>query len=165
MAAAQAKYQAAQFDAALELLAVAEVGPLDELGQARVDLVRGQVTFASKSPSEAVPLLLKAAKRLEPLDLGLARETYRDALFAAPMAGRLASRGGVLEVAQAVRAAPPAPQPLRAPDLLLDGMAVLITEGYAAGTPILARALAAFRRDKLSTEEGFRVPARVPRGP
>ena len=156
LAAAQAKYQAGEFDAALELVAVAQAGPLAELGHARADLVRGQVTFASRSPSEALPLLLKAARRLEPLDLGLARETYRDAFFAAPMAGRLVSEGGLLKVAEATRAARPVPKPLRAPDLLLDGMAVLITDGYAAGTPILQRALAAFRRDDLPGEEALR---------
>jgi len=77
--------------------------------------------------------LLTAAKRLEPLDVGLARETYLDALQAAMFVGRLASGGGLLEVAQAARGAPP---PLRSPrpaDLLLDGLARLITEGIRLG--------------------------------
>ena len=101
-------------------------------------------------------LLLEAAKRLEPLHLGLARETYRDAFCAALTAGRLAIRGGMLEVAEAARAVPSAPQPPRAPDLLLDGLAVLTTEGYAAGAPILKRALSAFRDEEVSAEEGLR---------
>ena len=49
--------------------------------------------FASGLGSDAPPLLLKAAKRLEPLDLGLARETYLSAWMAALFAGRLAGAG------------------------------------------------------------------------
>ncbi len=43
----------------------------------------------------------------------------------------------------------------RAPDLLLDGLALLVTEGYAAGTPALRRALLAFRSQDISAEEGL----------
>ena len=111
LAAAQAKHQAGAPDAALELLATAEAGPLDELQRARVDLLRAQIAFAVRRGSDAPPLLLKAAKRLEPLDLTLARETYLEALSAAIFAGRLATGGGVLEAAEAARAAPPAPGP------------------------------------------------------
>ena len=95
----------------------------------------------SRSPSsrgsDAPPLLLTAAKRLEPLDVALARETYLDALSAAMFAGRLAGGGGLLEVARAARAAPAAVAAPRAADLLLDGLALLFTEGYAAGAPML----------------------------
>ena len=71
-------------------------------------------------------------------------------------AGRLASGGGVLEVAEAARAAPASSQPPRAPDLLLDGWVLLITRGYAAGTPTLKRALAAFRSESISRDEEIR---------
>jgi DNA-binding CsgD family transcriptional regulator len=156
LAAAQAKHQAGAQDAALGLLAMAEGGPLDELQRARVDVLRAQIAFASRRGSDAPPLLLKAARRLEPLDVRLARETYLDALAAALFAGRLASDGGVLEAAQAARSAPPSPQPPRAPDLLLDGLAVLITEGYPAGAPMVTRALSAFRSENVSRDEGLR---------
>jgi outer membrane PBP1 activator LpoA protein len=76
LTAAQASLQAGAFDKSLELLATAEDGPLDEFTRARVDLLRGQIAFASGLGSDAPPLLLKAAKRLEPLNLDLARETY-----------------------------------------------------------------------------------------
>src|SRR5207302_3187100 len=96
------------------------------------------------------------AKRLEPLDVGLARETYLEALQAAMFVGRLASGGGLLEVAQAAREAAPSSQPPRPADLLLDGLAMLITEGYPAGTPILRQALSAFLSEHISIEEGLR---------
>ncbi len=147
LAAAQAKYQAGAFEATLRLLATAEAGPLDELQRARADLLRGQIAFSSSRGSDAPPLLLKAARQFEPLDPRLARETYLDALAAATFAGRLALGGGMREVAEAARAAPPPPEPARGPDLLLDGLALLVTEGYAAGAPVLRRAVSAFRGD------------------
>ena len=99
-------------------------------------------------------MLLKAARQFEPLDPRLAR-TYLDALAAAISAGRLALGGGMREVAEAARAAPPPPGP-RGPDLLLDGLALLVTEGYPAGAPVLRQAVSAFRRPDVSAEEGLR---------
>jgi DNA-binding CsgD family transcriptional regulator len=156
LAAAQAKHQAGADDAALRLLAMAESRPLNELYSAQVDLLRGQIAFASNRGSDAPPMLLKAAKRLEPLDVNLARVTYLFAFSAAIHAGRLGSRDGVRKVADAARRAPVPPEPSRAPDLLLDGLAVLHTDGYAAGAPMLKRALGAFRGDELSSEEEIR---------
>src|SRR5580693_2798689 len=109
LAAAQAKYQAGEFDATLALLATAEAGPPDQLRRARADLLRGQIAFSSSRGSDAPPLLLKAARQFEPLDMGLARKTYLDALSAATFAGRRALGGGVREVAEAARAAPKPP--------------------------------------------------------
>jgi DNA-binding CsgD family transcriptional regulator len=155
LAAAQAKYQAGAFDATLRLLVTAEAGPLDELQRPRADLLRGQVAFSSSRGSDAPPLLLKAARQFQPLDSRLARETYLDALAAATFAGRLALGGGMREVAEAALAAPPR-QPARGPDLLLDGLALLVTEGYPAGVPVLRQAVSAFRSTDLSAEEGLR---------
>ena len=98
LAAAQATYQAGAFEATLGLLATAEAGPPDQLRRARADLLRGQIAFSSSRGSDAPPLLLKAARQFEPLDMGLARETYLDALAAATVAGRLALGGGMREV-------------------------------------------------------------------
>jgi DNA-binding CsgD family transcriptional regulator len=144
LAAAQASCQAGAFEAALGLVATAEAGPLDEFQRARVDLVRGQLAFASGPASSAPPLLLNAARRLEQFDLGLARETYLAAWGAASVAaGQSAGRGVLVEICCAVRALPPrpgAPLPL---DLLLDGLALLTTDGHAAATPMLQRAASA----------------------
>jgi DNA-binding CsgD family transcriptional regulator len=156
LAAAQATYQAGAFDAALGLLATVEAGPPDPLRRARADLLRGQVAFASSRGKDAPPLLLKAARQFEPLDARLARETHLDALAAATFAGRLAVGGGVREVAEAARSAPPAPGPARGPDLLLDGLALLVTDGYPAGAPVLRQAVTAFRGTDISREEGLR---------
>jgi DNA-binding NarL/FixJ family response regulator len=154
LAAAQASLHAGAFDAALELLATAEAGIPDELQCARVDLLRGQVASATAG-TEAPAQLLKAARRLEPLDPGLARETYLDAWGAALFAGRLASGGDLLDVSRAARAAP---RPTYAPhpsDLLLDGLAELVTEGRSAAAPALRRAVSAFRGERISVEKGL----------
>jgi DNA-binding CsgD family transcriptional regulator len=156
LAAAQAKHQAGGFDAALRLVAIAEAGPLNQLQRAQVDLLRGQIAFALNRGSDAPPLLLKAAKRLEPLDARLARETYLEALTAVLFPAHLAPGGRVLETARAARAAPASSQPSRASDLLLDGLALLITDGYAAGAPTLKRAVNAFRGEDMSRVEGGR---------
>jgi DNA-binding CsgD family transcriptional regulator len=156
LAAAQAKHEASAPDAALGLLEVAQGGPLDEFQHARVELLRAQIAFVVSRGRDAPPLLLEAAKRFEPLDVKLARETYLDALWAAIYVGPLAQGGGVLEVAKAARAAPPAREPPRAADLLLDGLALRTTDGHGAAAPILQRAVSAFRREDVSRKEGLR---------
>ena len=144
LAAAQASFQAGTFEAARGLLATAQAGPLDEFQRAQVELVRGQLAFASGLASNAPPLLLKAARRLEPFDLGLARETYLTAWGAASVAaGQPAGRGVLLEICRAVRALPPRPGAPRPLDLLLDGLALLTTDGHVAATPVLQRAATA----------------------
>ena len=156
LAAARAKYQAGAPKAATKLLARAEAGAPDELLRARIGLLRGQMAFATSNSGEASALLLQAAGRLEQIDPKLARETYLDALAAAMFAGRLAGTVGLPEVAVAARGAAAAPQPPRASDLLLDGLAILITDGYEAGVPAMRRAVSAFRSGDAATEDELR---------
>ncbi len=156
LAAAQASLQAGALGRALNLLAAAEAGPLDELGSARVDLLRGQIAFASGLGRDAPPLLLNAASRLEPLDLDLARETYLSAWMAALFAGRLAAGGDLLEVSRAARALPPHAGPPRTVDLVLDGLACIVTDGPAAAAPALRRAVRAFVDADITAEDAFR---------
>lgn len=156
LAAAHAKLRAGALEAARALAAVAESGPLDELGRAQIDVLRAQISFESNHGIDAPPLLLRAAKRLEPLDPRVARDIYLDALGSAMFAGRLASGVGYAEVAGAARGAPPSPDRPRAPDLLLDGLALLVTDGHAAGAPLLRRALGGFGADALSSDQSLR---------
>jgi DNA-binding CsgD family transcriptional regulator len=142
--AASAKVRAGVFDAARGLLAIAEAGPLSDFQQARIDLIGAGLAFFSERGSDAPPLLLKAARRLEPVDLEMSRATYLQALTAGYFAGRLALGGGVAEVARAAANAPPPPHPPRAPDLLLDGLITHHNNGYRAGLPILRKALNRF---------------------
>jgi DNA-binding CsgD family transcriptional regulator/tetratricopeptide (TPR) repeat protein len=141
LAAAQASFQAGAFDAALQLAAAAEAGPLDGSQRARVDLVRGRIAFASGHGGEAAArLLLNAARQLEPFDPELARETYLVAWGAGVLVGP--GEGGDVfgEICHAARALPPRPGPVRPLDLLLAGLALLTTDGHAAAVPTLQRA-------------------------
>jgi DNA-binding CsgD family transcriptional regulator len=153
LAAAQANLRAGAFGNALELLLAAAAGPLDEFQQAQVDLLRGQVAVASGRAADASPLLLAAATRLGPLNPGLAREAYLSAWTAALSAGRTA---GLLEVSRAVRALPRPSGPPRPVDLLLDGLAQLVTDGPAAAARTLRQAARAFVDMDLNEEERLR---------
>jgi DNA-binding CsgD family transcriptional regulator len=157
LGAARANLQAGAFGNALELVAMAEAEPLDELQGARMDWLRGQIAAASGLGSDAPPLLLKAARRLEPLDPDLARETYLDAWRAAQIAGHLAVGGDLLQVSRAARAMRPRPRPPRPAGLLLDGLSLLVTDGPAAATPVLQQAKRAFADPDVPVAEQLRL--------
>jgi DNA-binding CsgD family transcriptional regulator len=142
IAAARAKLDAGAPEAAHALLAAAELTPLNELQRARLERLRAEVAFA-RHGSDAPPLLLDAAKRFEVLDAALARETYLEAFGAAIFAGRESRAVGVVEVAEAVRAAPSGTRPPRHVDLLVDGLGERFTEPYGEAVPTLTRALQA----------------------
>jgi DNA-binding CsgD family transcriptional regulator len=144
LAAAQAKFDAGAADAALELLATAELAPLNELQRARLERLRADIAFERTRGSDVPAQLLEAARRLEPLDAAMARETHLEAIAAALFAGRLGGEPAVQALGAAAQAAPPAQAPPRAIDLLLDGLATMVTDGYAAGVPPLRQALGAF---------------------
>jgi DNA-binding CsgD family transcriptional regulator len=145
LAAAEAKSRAGAFDAAFDLLAMAEAGPLSDFQHAHADLIRAQLAFMTSRGTEAPPLLLKAARRLGRIDPALSRDTYLDALSAGIFTGRLASAGSdLLTIARAAAGAPPPPLVPRAPDLLLDALAAQYNEDYATGVRGLRAALAAF---------------------
>jgi DNA-binding CsgD family transcriptional regulator len=143
LAAAQARLDVADAVSASDLLAAAELGPADELQRARLERLGAQIAFASRRGRDAPPLLLEAARRLDPLDAALARETYLEAIAAAMFAGRLGTGPDEREVAEAARVSNPVPGPGPA-DRLLDALVTRFTEGYAASVAPLSRALRAF---------------------
>ncbi len=155
LGAAQASVQAGAFDAARGMLATAEGAALDAVQRARVDLLHGQIAVAEGRGSDGAPLLLAAARQLEPVDLDAARETYLSACGAA-MHGGPASAGDLVAAGRAVRALPRPAEPPRAADTLLDGIALLVTEGRAAAAPALLRATRAFSGEDVPVTESLR---------
>jgi DNA-binding NarL/FixJ family response regulator len=141
--AAQAKHEAGSSEAALELLAIADVGPLDSLERGRLALLRAQIVFHLTRASEVPDMLLDAAVTLAPLDGALSRETYLHALDAAIVNG---DGPGALRVAEAALTGPGPGVHARPVDLLLDGLAMSVARGFAAGAPQLRLALEALRR-------------------
>ncbi|WP_037501260.1 ATP-binding protein [Solirubrobacter soli] len=146
LAAAHAKFDAGAPDAAEALLIVALSCPLDELQRARVDRLRARIAFTRTRGSDTPAMLSAAARRLEPLDPELARETHLEALWAAVRSGRFARAEGVLEAADAA-AATGSPRSI---DLLLRGLTTRLARGYEPALPAVAHALDVFQ------EEGFR---------
>ncbi len=140
LAAARAMCDAGALEAALGLLVAVEDESLDQMQAAKMERLRGQIAFEQRRCGDAVKLLLGGARGLEPVDANLARAAYLDALMAAVWAGDM---GGpfLREAAGAARAAPPGSDPPRAVDVLLDAVALRVTEGYAAAAPALNRAL------------------------
>ena len=120
--------------------------PWQKAARSTVSSAREPRSCGARLPScpaygnEAAPLLLDAAKQLEPFDVSLARRAYLTAWTAAVTANHLGGAGVLLEVCRAVRALPPLaldPHPL---DLVIEGFALLITDGHAAAMPTLQRA-------------------------
>jgi hypothetical protein len=156
LTAASASIEASDFAAAERWLATVEALPLDEMSRAWVDRLRGWHAHARGQIRDVPPLLLRAAKRLGPLDVRAARDAYLEALAAACDLGRLGPGGGVQDAARAALSAPPAPSPPNPRDLLLDGEALMITDGFTAAVPLLREASAAFRSDEMSPDEAVR---------
>ena len=145
LAAAQITYEAGSLEDALALLSIAEAGTFDDVQRGRVRLLRARIAFASRRGSAARPLLLEAVRE-ETTDVNLARLTYLEALHAALHVGRL-DPAIVVEVGEAALSClrPSAGPCLR--DLLLEGLSIRATRGYAAAAPALQEALALLRSE------------------
>jgi DNA-binding CsgD family transcriptional regulator len=152
LAAAATKHDAGALDEALGLLVAVEAGTLDPRSTAEVERLRGQIALEQRRGGDAGRLLLSAARRLEPFDPALARETHLEALGAA-VAKDLEIPGGVLAAAEGVRDAPPGPDPARPVDVLLDAFALRLTQGYAAAAPAMSRALELLLASEITNEQ------------
>ena len=156
LAAAEARFESGALDKAVDLLAIADASHLTDAQRARLGLLRARITYAMTRGTSAPPLLLDAARLLEPHEPDASRDSYLEALGAAIFAGRLLEAPvTLLDVAAAARHAPPGRQPPRPTDLLMEGVATQLTEGYVAGVAPLRRAVAAFGSDTGIDDEVF----------
>jgi DNA-binding CsgD family transcriptional regulator len=152
LTAAAAKRDVGDLEGAVELLMAIDACGLDELERARLDLLQAEIALEQRRSGDAGRLFLSAARRLEPLDAELARETYLEALGGV-MANDVEVAGGVPTIAAAARAAPSGALPPRSVDVLLDAFAIRFTDGYAAAVPALARALELLLATDISQED------------
>jgi len=143
-----AKVFAAEYESGLELLATAELCPLDELQRAWLLWLRASVLSGLRRAYDCPQMLLEASALFAPLDASLARESSLNALGTQMYVGRLGGQERMRDVARTALAAPPAPQPLRPIDLMLDAFAVRFTDGYHAGLAPLRRALDACTEER-----------------
>jgi DNA-binding CsgD family transcriptional regulator len=118
---------------------------VDEAQRAQADSLRGAIGLALGQGADRVTMLLDAARALGPLDARLARDTYLEALEVAIHAGVLGSDASLIRAAEAARAAPRAPDPQTGADLLLEGVALLVTSGHRASVTTIRKALDALR--------------------
>jgi DNA-binding CsgD family transcriptional regulator len=144
LSAASVQVQAGGFEAARDLLSIAEAQVPNDFQQPRIELIQAELTFATARGGDAPKLLLKAARRLECIDAGLARLTYLQAVTAAVLSDGATQDDVGLQFLQSAAAAPRPAGTSSATDLLLDGIAALYTQGYGAGAPILRTALDQF---------------------
>jgi DNA-binding CsgD family transcriptional regulator len=129
-------HSAGASEAALNLLAIAEVGSPDTPQRARVELLRAQIAFHLTRGAEVPEMLMDAAGTLAAFDPALSRETYLHALDAAIISGV----PDAVMIARAALVAPSA-EVVRPVDQLLDGLAVTMVHGFSAGIPGLRLAL------------------------
>ncbi|KHL16102.1 UNVERIFIED_CONTAM: LuxR family transcriptional regulator [Mumia flava] len=147
IAAATAKHDAGAPEVALRLLDSLRDEPLAPVQEALTGRVRARAHYALRRDRRAPRMLLHAARRLEPHDPALARDTYIEALSAAVYAGRLGEPGAVTEVAEVILEATEHDSSERAQDLILRGQALLYSRGPEAALPTVRRALKALVDD------------------
>ena len=157
LAAARAKRDAGALDAALRLLPAVEAEPASDLRRASAEHLRGQIAFDQRRGGDAARLLLSAARRFEPFDARLARDTYLEALEAAILEGGSGGDANAAAAAEAARDASPSGETHRPADVILDALAVRLTDGYVAAAPLLVRALASVKTFYADTEDADRV--------
>src|SRR5262245_59658596 len=127
------KVFAADYASGLELLAMAELCPLDELQRAWLLWMRASVLSGLRQAYDCPNMLLEASSLFTPLDASLARESALNAIGTQLYVGRLRGEPAMRHVAAATRDAPPASEPARPIDLMLDALSIRYTDGYEAG--------------------------------
>jgi DNA-binding CsgD family transcriptional regulator len=155
LAAAKAKRDAGSLESALQLLSAVESEPPSGLRSALAEQLRGRIAFDQRRGTDAAELMLSAAQRLQRFDPRLARETHLEALAAAVWASGPDphSRSLIRKAAEAARAAPAGDCSSRTSDLLLDALALRVTEGHQAAAPALTLALAAVRDHDIGPDD------------
>lgn len=133
LAATRAHLDAGATDRAARLLGTADGSGLDTFQQAQTDLLRGRIALVRADDTEGPAWMLRAARRLAPLDPERSRESYLEALETSLLVGR---PNGLTDMVLAeAKSAPPHP-----PDIL-DALEVLTTHGHRAAVPLIREAL------------------------
>ena len=131
-------------------------GPIEDGQRAKSELLGAQLVLVATRGNDAAGPLLAAARRLETMNVDLARETYMDAFTASLFGARLNELVDVRDVAAAARAAPHARanDPERV-DLLLDAFTAL-TGDYEQAVPVCRAAVRRLQVDRRSPEAELR---------
>jgi DNA-binding CsgD family transcriptional regulator len=153
ISSAELHYDAGSYRAAGDLLAGVNVHPLADFHQVRAERLQSRLLLGTQGSSAASRQLMQAARRFEPHDIEVACDTYLDAFVAASTVGASSVGDTWMELAQSIRALPSLAESGRATDVLLAGLAMQAADGYAAGIPLLRRALRMMLDDPKSVRE------------
>ena len=142
LAAVATHLEAGSYEDAAGLLATAEATPLEDVQRAQVDLLRARHASVEGNPRHAdvAGLMLRAAKRLESLDIDLAGLAYLFAMSAANVLGNQGNGAKMRDVAVSARTCP-MPPARTMKDWLVIGLTQAAIEGPAAAAPALRRSL------------------------
>ncbi|MEA2704979.1 MAG: hypothetical protein QOD63_2924 [Actinomycetota bacterium] len=157
IAAAQSLFAGGAPGRARALLDASDADIADPLQRATARRLQGAIRYALGEAQAAVPILMDAARALQPFDAHQSRATVLQALAAARATGRFAALGETeADIAVAARAMPlpPGAAPTTA-DELLDGYVALFVDGYQSAAPLLRRALSALRADGSASEDNL----------
>lgn len=120
-------------------VAAAQAGVLSEFDRARAELLRARITFDRTRGRDAPWLLLSAARQLEPFDGNLSRDAYLEAVLAGSYVGTLEAEAQQV-AAQVPRAFASAASSTPV-ELVLGGWSRLLSNDFAAGAPLVRRAI------------------------
>jgi hypothetical protein len=144
LAAATAKRDVGDLEAALGLLTAAEPGVASRADKAKIKRLRGQIAFDRRHLEEGVRLFAEAAQVFELFDAPAARQTLGEALCLVIWAGDLHGPFGIQFAAAQVAAAPSPTEPVRPVDRVIGAFASRFTDGREISAPLFARAVEAF---------------------
>jgi DNA-binding CsgD family transcriptional regulator len=145
LSAAQAQFLAGVVGRADELVTEAIPALRNPLSQAQATRLRGRIQYARGEVAEATATLFTAAQRLQGIAPRTARDALLSALEATVFAGWAATSPLLHLIARVAGELPPTGEPPNSPaNLLLRGLTVRVTDGYAAAVPDLRRAVQAF---------------------
>ncbi|MFD0740803.1 hypothetical protein ACFQ1L_01600 [Phytohabitans flavus] len=130
--AAQAHLDSGGTDTAEALLTAIENATMDTPQHARLDLLRGRISFLKSHDGSGPKFMLRAARRLDETDPRRARDYLVDAFEMGLAVGRAS---GVLDMILAT-----APATSAEPDVL-DGLLVFAAKGPRAAVPLLRKLL------------------------
>ncbi len=157
IASAESKYDAGALRQASALLDSLDATALGDADRAHLDLIRARIAFTAGGSGETAVLMAAAARRLEAVSVDLARATYLHAFSAGTFLGRDVTAGQWRDLGQAASHAPPPSGPPGARDLLLEGLALQLTAGYAPALGQLRQALQELVADDGRTENLIEV--------
>ena len=157
LAAARARRECGDFDAALDRVALAEAAVPDPALHAEAQVLRARIAFDRRRDEAAVRRLIAAALAVGPFDAPLGREVLLDSLAAVTFLGRFADPSLAPALAEAVSSLPAEVGHARPLDLLLDGLTAAISSRTLPDERVIGPAVRAYVEQSARAGTGSRA--------